>query len=493
MAEFKNLNKLQLEEAYTFDDVLLVPQISDVLPSNINLKSKLSEKIFLNLPILSSAMDTVTESAMAIAIARCGGIGIIHKNLSIEEQCIEVDRVKRSESGMITKPVAINQNNTIKEVYEILSKYKISGLPVVDENSKLAGIVTNRDIKYISDNNVLVKNIMTPLNKLITANVGISIENAKKILQENRIEKLPLVDKNFVLKGLITSKDIDKAITYPNSCKDDLGRLVCGAAIGVEEYDRAKALIEIGVDLIVVDSAHGHSKKVLETVKNLRKNFPELLIAAGNIVTEEAAKDLHEAGANILKVGIGPGSICTTRIIAGVGVPQLTAIMNVARYAKLHNLPIIADGGIKYSGDITKALAAGADCVMIGGLLAGCQEAPGEEIILDGRKFKIYVGMGSLAAMERGSKDRYFQKNINSKKLVPEGIEASVPYKGLAQEVLFQLEGGIRSGMGYCGADNIESLQKKARFVKITNSGLIESHTHNVKITKEAPNYSHDK
>ncbi|ALV23327.1 inosine-5'-monophosphate dehydrogenase [Mycoplasma sp. (ex Biomphalaria glabrata)] len=480
----------KIELGLTFDDVLLVPQGSTIMPSSTSLQTKLTSDILLNIPIISSAMDTVTNSTLAIALARCGGIGIIHKNYSIEEQVKEVDRVKRSESGMITNPIYIQKGTTLKEADEIMGYYKISGLPIVSRDSMyLLGIITNRDIKYVEDFSEPVEKYMTPLDKLITAKTSIKLEDAKKILQKYKIEKLPLIDENGILKGLITSKDIDKAIQYPNACKDDKGRLRVGAAIGANEEAilRAESLVVAGVDVIVVDSAHGHSINVIETVKKLRKLFPKLNIIAGNIVTPEAAQELVEAGANAVKVGIGPGSICTTRVVTGVGVPQITAIKNVAKYCKERNIPIIADGGIKYSGDIVKALAIGASCVMLGSIFAGCHESPGEEIILDGRKFKIYAGMGSLAAMERGSKDRYFQEK--NQKLVPEGIEGRIPFKGKLEDVVFQLTGGIRSGLGYIGASDIVELQKRAIFVQITNAGLKESHPHGIQITKEAPNY----
>lgn len=481
-----------LREGLTFDDVLLVPHKSDVVPNEVCLKSKLTKKIDLNVPILSAAMDTVTTSTMAIAMAREGGIGFIHKNMSIEEQANQVDIVKRNESGMISNPITLNVEAKAYEAEEILAKYKISGLPIVDENNKLLGIITNRDLKYIADNSVLVKDIMTK-NNLITSKVGTTLEEAKEILWKNRIEKLPIVDENKKLVGLITSKDIDNAINYPNACKDEKGRLRVGAAVGVANntLDRVKALVEKGVDVISIDCAHGHSMNVIKLVKEIKAKYPNLDLIAGNIVTKEAAMELIEAGADALKVGIGPGSICTTRVVAGVGVPQITAVNDVYEVAKKKNIPVIADGGIKLSGDIVKALAAGASTVMLGSILAGCKEAPGEEVIYQGRKFKVYVGMGSLSAMKRGSADRYFQGAIKeAKKLVPEGIEGRVAYKGEVADTIYQLCGGIRSGMGYCGCRNIIDLQKNCEFIKITSAGLKESHPHDIEITTEAPNYT---
>ena len=485
------MNGKILKEAITFDDVLLVPARSEVLPHQVSLKTRLTKKITLNVPILSAAMDTVTESDLAIALARQGGIGFIHKNMSIEEQAAEVDRVKRSESGMITNPITLNQESTVMQAEEIMRRYKISGLPVTAEDGKLIGIITNRDIKYRKDMNQLVGEIMTK-EKLITAPVGTTLDEAKEVLLANRIEKLPITDEEGYLKGLITIKDIDNIIQYPNACKDEKGTLRCGAAVGIgpDTLDRVKALVEAGVDIITVDSAHGHSKGVIEMVRKIREAFPDLDLIGGNIVTAEAAKDLVEAGANAVKVGIGPGSICTTRVVAGVGVPQLTAVNDVYEYCKNQGIGVIADGGIKLSGDIVKALAAGADCVMLGGLLAGTKEAPGEEILLEGKKFKSYVGMGSIAAMKRGSKDRYFQTETDAQKLVPEGIEGRIAYKGAVKDVVFQLCGGIRAGMGYCGTPTIERLQVEGRFMKITGAGLLESHPHDITITKEAPNYS---
>lgn len=485
------MNGKIIKEAITFDDVLLVPAKSDVLPHQVSLKTKLTKKITLNLPILSAAMDTVTESDLAIALARQGGIGFIHKNMSIEEQAAEVDRVKRSENGMITDPITLNKESTVSQAEEIMSKYKISGLPVIEENGKLIGIVTNRDLKYRKDGNQLVGEIMTSKG-LITAPVGTTLDEAKEILLANRIEKLPITDEEGYLKGLITIKDIDKIVQYPNACKDEAGKLRCGAAVGVapDLMKRVDALVKAGVDIVTLDSAHGHSSGIIKAIKEIKKAYPDLEVIGGNIVTAEAAKDLIEAGVSAVKVGIGPGSICTTRVVAGVGVPQLTAVNDVYEYCKDKGIGVIADGGIKFSGDIVKALAAGGDCVMLGGLLAGTKEAPGEEIILEGRKFKVYVGMGSIAAMKRGSKDRYFQTENDASKLVPEGIEGRIAYKGSVKDVVFQLAGGIRAGMGYCGTPTIEDLQKNGKFMKITGAGLKESHPHDITITKEAPNYS---
>lgn len=476
----------------TFDDCLLVPQKSSVMPSEVSLQTRLARDIILNIPILSSAMDTVTESRLAIALAREGGMGFIHKNMSIEDQALEVEYVKRNESGMISNPITLNVNSTLKQAEALLSRYRISGLPVVDDENHLIGIITNRDLKYLELDDTLVSSVMTKEN-LITSRPGITLEEAKKILWRHRIEKLPIVDENNKLYGLITSKDIDHVRNYPNACKDSEGRLRVGAAVGVssDALERVDALVARGVDCITIDSAHGHSENVIQLIKQIKQKYPNLPLIAGNIVTKEAAADLIAAGADSLKVGIGPGSICTTRVVAGVGVPQLTAINEVYEYAREKNIPVIADGGIKYSGDIVKSLAVGADCVMLGSLFAGCQEAPGEEIIYQGRKFKTYVGMGSLAAMKRGSADRYFQKDsTEAKKLVPEGIEGRVPYKGELADTVYQLCGGIRSGMGYCGAGDISELKTKARLIRITNAGLIESHPHNIQITHESPNYS---
>lgn len=477
-------------DGLTFDDVLLVPQYSEVIPSQVNLRTKLTNNIILNIPIVSAAMDTVTEYEMAIAMARVGGLGFIHKNMSIEEQAEQVNRVKVSESGMITKPITLKSDSFLYEANEIMRKYKISGLPVINDENELLGIVTNRDLKYREDLNVRVDSVMTKDN-LVTASVGISLDEAKKILLEHRIEKLPIVE-GKILKGLITIKDIDNLIEYPNACKDDKGRLRVGAAVGIGEdtLDRVDALVKAGVDVITIDSAHGHSYSVLEIIKKIRAKYPDLDLIGGNIVTKDAAKALKEAGVNTVKVGIGPGSICTTRVVAGVGMPQLSAVMEVYEYCRDNDICVIADGGIKLSGDIVKALAAGADCVMLGSLLAGTYESPGEEIISNGRRYKSYVGMGSLAAMKRGSSDRYFQKKVSVSKFVPEGIESMVPVKGSLADSVYQLCGGISAGMGYCGCPTIADLKENSQFVKITNAGLKESHPHDVIITKEAPNYT---
>ncbi len=480
-------------EGLTFDDVLLVPQASSVLPHEVSLKTNLTKNIEINVPILSAAMDTVTESELAIAIAREGGIGFIHKNMTIERQAEEVEKVKRYESGMIANPITLTKNATLQDAHDLMGHYKISGLPVIEKDNSLIGIITNRDLKYRDDLTLKVKDIMTKEN-LITAAVGTTLEQAKQILLENRIEKLPIV-KNNKLKGLITIKDIDNIINYPNATKDEHGRLRVGAAVGIgsDTIERIDALTKAGVDIVTVDSAHGHSAGVVEAVRKIRKKFPKLNLIGGNIVTKEAAQDLIKAGVDAVKVGVGPGSICTTRIVSGVGVPQITAIMNVAEVCKKNDVSVIADGGIKFSGDLVKAIAAGADCVMLGGILAGTEEAPGEEVLFNGRKFKTYVGMGSLVAMKRGSKDRYFQLESATEKLVPEGIESMVPYKGRLKDTLFQLCGGLRSGMGYCGTPTIEKLKRDGQFLKITNAGLKESHPHDVIVTKEAPNYQNSK
>ncbi len=477
------------KEGLTFDDVLLMPRRSEVFGREIDVSTELNDKIKLNIPLFSAAMDTVTESRLAIAIAREGGIGIIHKNMSIAEQAEEVDRVKRSESGVITNPFSLTPDHRVYDAEELMSKYRISGVPIVNEENKLVGILTNRDLRFIHDYSIRIDEVMTKEN-LVTAPVGTTLEQAEVILQQHKIEKLPLVDENNELKGLITIKDIEKAIQFPNAAKDQQGRLLCGAAVGVSKdvMERVKALVEVGVDLIVVDSAHGHHINILNTVRQIREQYPDLTICAGNVATAEGTRDLIEAGASMVKVGIGPGSICTTRVIAGIGVPQVTAIYDCATEARKHGVPIIADGGIKYSGDITKALAAGANAVMIGSLFAGTEESPGESEIFQGRRFKVYRGMGSLGAMKKGSKDRYFQENES--KLVPEGIEGRVPYKGPLADTVYQLIGGLRSGMGYCGAANLKELQEETQFIRITGAGLRENHPHDVQITKEAPNYS---
>lgn len=478
-----------IQDAITFDDVLLVPSYSEVLPSQVSLKTRLTDKIELNIPLVSAAMDTVSEARLAISLAREGGLSFIHKNMSIEEQASEIDGVKRSESGMISDPITLGRHHKLKDAEQLMQRYRISGLPVVENDKTLVGIITNRDIRYQTDMEQLVEDVMTKEN-LITSDINTDLHKAKDILLRNRVEKLPIVDESYKLIGLITIKDIDNLSEFPNACKDNQGRLRVGAGVGVgaETMERVQALISKGVDIIALDSAHGHSKGVIDKVREVRNAFPNLDIVGGNIVTGLAAKDLIDAGANVLKVGVGPGSICTTRVVAGVGVPQLSAIYDVYEYAHTKNVSIIADGGIKLSGDIVKAIASGAHCVMVGSLFAGTDEAPGEEIIYQGRKFKTYQGMGSLSAMKRGSKDRYFQSD--AKKLVPEGIEGRVPYKGSLSEVVYQLCGGLRAGMGYCGTPDIESLIKNGKMVKITNAGLNESHPHDVVITKEAPNYS---
>ena len=477
------------KEGLTFDDVLLIPGESDVTPNMIQLDTTLAGKVKLKTPIMTSAMDTVTESKMAIAIAREGGIGIIHKNMSIEKQADEVDKVKRSENGVIVNPFSLTENHFVYDADELMGKYKISGVPIVDNEGKLVGIITNRDMRFMTDFNTRIADVMTKDN-LVTAPVGTTLQEAQEILRAHKIEKLPLVDQDGYLKGLITIKDIEKSVQYPNSARDERGRLLCGAAIGVtaDILDRAKALIDAQVDVLVLDSAHGHSANIMRCVKMVKEAFPDTPVIAGNIATAEAAEALIQAGADALKVGIGPGSICTTRVVAGIGVPQITAVYDVACVAEKYDIPVIADGGIKYSGDIVKALAAGANVVMLGSLLAGCEEAPGATEIFQGRQFKVYRGMGSLGAMECGSKDRYFQEG--AKKLVPEGVEGRVPYKGVVADTIFQLCGGIRSGMGYCGCKDIPTLHEKAKFVRITGAGLKESHPHDIYITKEAPNYS---
>jgi IMP dehydrogenase len=479
--------------ALTFDDVLLQPAKSDILPKEVDVNTKLSEDISLNIPIISAAMDTVTESRLAIAIARQGGLGIIHKNMSIRDQADEVDKVKRSESGVIVDPFSLGPDDMIYEAEELMSKYHISGVPIVDENYKLIGILTNRDLRFEQDFDRPIKEVMTK-EGLVTAPVGTTVEEAKSALQKHKIEKLPLVDENNVLKGLITIKDIEKARKYPNSAKDENGQLLVGAAVGTgpETFNRVRAVFEAGADVVVVDTAHGHSKKVNDMVKDIKKKFPEITLIAGNVATAKATEELIKAGADVVKVGVGPGSICTTRVVAGVGVPQITAINEAAKVAEKYGKTIIADGGIKYSGDIVKALAAGANTVMIGSLLAGTEESPGELEIYKGRSYKVYRGMGSVDAMKQGSKDRYFQEERKEEKFVPEGIEGRVPYKGKLSDTIYQLVGGLRSGMGYCGTGTISALQQDAEFVRITSAGLRESHPHDVDITKEAPNYSID-
>ena len=475
-------------EGLTFDDVLLVPARSRVMPRDVDVSTRLTRKIKLNLPLMSAGMDTVTESRMAIAMAREGGIGVIHRNLSIEKQAEEVDKVKRSEHGVITNPFRLSPDHTLSDAAALMERYRISGVPIT-VGDRLVGIITNRDLRFEKDYAKPIGAVMTREN-LVTAPVGTTLDEAQEILRQHKVEKLPIVDEQFNLKGLITIKDIEKAIQYPRSAKDKAGRLLAAAAIGVggDALDRAKALIEAGVDLIVVDSAHGHAQPVLDMVTELKRRFPEVQVLAGNVATAEGTRDLIKAGADAVKVGVGPGSICTTRVVAGIGVPQITAIYEAARVGQEFDIPIVADGGIKYSGDLTKAIAAGASVVMLGSLLAGTEESPGEFEIYQGRKYKVYRGMGSLGAMKEGSRDRYFQEH--EEKLVPEGIEGRVPYRGTVSDMVFQLIGGLRAGMGYCGVKDIEELQHKTKFIRITNAGLKESHPHGVQITKEAPNYS---
>ena len=480
------------KEGLTFDDVLLIPAKSEVLPREVNVETTLSDTLKMKTPFISAGMDTVTEAEMAIAMARQGGFGVIHKNMSIEEQAEQVDRVKRSESGVITNPFFLTPEHQVYDAEHLMAKFRISGVPIVnnEKEKKLVGIITNRDLRFIDDYSIIIKEVMTSEN-LITGKVGTTLEEAQKVLQKYKIEKLPLVDENNVLKGLITIKDIEKVIEYPNSAKDEQGRLIVGAAVGVtnDTMLRIEKLVEAQVDVIVIDTAHGHSAGVIEKVREVRERYPKLNIVAGNVATAEGTRDLIKAGANIVKVGIGPGSICTTRVIAGIGVPQITAIHDCAEEAKKHGVPIIADGGIKFSGDVVKALASGAHAVMLGSLFAGVTESPGEMEIFQGRQYKVYRGMGSLGAMKAGSKDRYFQEDDDVKKLVPEGIEGRVAYKGSLANTMQQLIGGLRAGMGYCGTKNLEALRNDSKFIRITNAGLKESHPHEVQITKEAPNY----
>ncbi|MBR5135050.1 MAG: IMP dehydrogenase [Clostridia bacterium] len=483
-----NAGEKFLKEGLTFDDVLLIPRASDILPSDINVSTKLTKDITLNIPLMTAAMDTVTESNMAIAIAREGGIGVIHKNMPVEQQVDLVDRVKRSENGVIVDPFFLSPDHLVEDANELMGKYRISGVPIC-RDGKLVGILTNRDMRFLSDFSQRIEDVMTHEN-LITAPVGTTLAEAQEILRQHRIEKLPLVDANGVLKGLITIKDIEKNLKYPNSARDKAGRLLCAAAIGAtaDVLDRASRLVEAQVDALVLDSAHGHSQNIIKAVAKVKAAFPNVSLIAGNIATAEAAEALIAAGADAIKVGIGPGSICTTRVVAGIGVPQITAVYDAACVASKYNIPVIADDGSKYSGDIVNAIAAGANVVMIGSLVAGCAESPGETEIYQGRQFKVYRGMGSLAAMEKGSKDRYFQES--NKKLVPEGVEGRVPFKGPVADTIYQMLGGLRAGMGYCGCPDIPSLQKNGQFVRITGAGLKESHPHDINITKEAPNYS---
>ena len=476
-------------EGLTFDDVLLLPAESDILPADVDLTTYLTNKVKLNIPVMSAAMDTVTEYRMAIAIAREGGIGVIHKNMSIDSQAEQVDMVKRSENGVISNPFFLKADNTLGEADRLMAKYRISGVPIVDDSGRRTGIITNRDMKFETDLSRRIGEVMTSEN-LVTGKVGTTLNEAREILHRHKIEKLPIVDDEYRLKGLITIKDIEKVFKYPNSAKDAQGRLLCAAAIGATKdvLDRAGALIDVGADVLVLDSAHGHSKNIMNSVSKVKEAFPEIQLIAGNVATPEATEALIKAGADCVKVGIGPGSICTTRVVSGIGVPQISAVLRCADKASQYGIPVIADGGIKYSGDITKAIAAGANVVMMGSMLAGCEEAPGEQEVYQGRQFKVYRGMGSLGAMQKGSKDRYFQED--NKKLVPEGVEGRVPYRGPLSETVFQMMGGLRSGMGYCGARNIKELKENTKFVRITGAGLKESHPHDVFITKEAPNYS---
>ena len=478
-----------LKEGLTFDDVLLVPRKSQVLPKDVNIQTYLTKDIKLNIPLMSAGMDTVTESKMAISMARQGGIGIIHKNMTIEEQALEVDKVKRSESGVIVDPFYLSKEHTIKDADDIMARYKISGVPIVDNDNKLIGIITNRDIKFEDDLNKKIDEVMTKEN-LVTAREGIDLVEAQAILKQHKIEKLPIVDEEGHLKGLITIKDIEKKIQYPNSAKDSRGRLLCGAALGISAdlMDRVDALVKSNVDVVVLDSAHGHSQGVIDALKKVKLAYPELQVIAGNVATPEATEDLIKAGADCVKVGIGPGSICTTRVVAGIGVPQVTAVMDCAEVGHKYGVPVIADGGIKYSGDIVKAIAAGASVCMMGSMFAGTEESPGEIVLYRGRSYKTYRGMGSIGAMEKGSKDRYFQND--AKKLVPEGVEGMVAYKGKAEDIVYQMIGGLKSGMGYCGSATIKDLMDNAQFIKITAASLKESHPHDITITKEAPNYS---
>ena len=486
----KAYNEKFVKEGLTFDDVLLIPAESDVTPDMVKLQTKLTNKITLNIPLMTAAMDTVTESEMAIAIAREGGIGVIHKNMTIEEQATEVDKVKRSENGVITNPFYLSPNHTVEDADKLMGKYKISGVPICEADGTLVGILTNRDLRFMTDFSAKIADVMTPKSELVTAMAGTTLDDAKKILMKSKIEKLPLVDKNGKLTGLVTIKDIEKAVKYPNTARDSTDRLLCAAALGVtaDVLDRAKALYDAGVDAFVLDSAHGHSKNILANVSKVKNAFPDVELIAGNVATADATEALIKAGADAVKIGIGPGSICTTRVVAGIGVPQITAIYDSAERADKYGIPVIADGGIKYSGEIVKALAAGGSVVMVGSLVAGCDEAPGETEIWQGRQFKVYRGMGSLGAMNHGSADRYFQKG--SKKFVPEGVEGRVPYKGSLSDTVFQMMGGLRSGMGYVGAHNIEQLRTQSKFVRITSAGLKESHPHDIYITKEAPNYT---
>ena len=490
MADYKNKFA---KEGLTFDDVLLIPAKSDVTPDGVDLQTRLTKNITLNIPLMTAAMDTVTESQMAIAIAREGGIGVIHKNMTIEDQATEVDKVKRSENGVIANPFYLSPEHTVRDAEELMGKYHISGVPICLDDKTLVGILTNRDLRFLTDYTLKIKDVMTPKEKLVTGRAGTTLEEAKTVLMKSKVEKLPLVDDSGKLTGLVTIKDIEKAVKYPNTARDKNDRLLCSAALGVtnDVLDRAKALFDAGVDAFVLDSAHGHSKNIIENISKIKNAFPEVELIAGNVATAKATEELIKAGADAVKVGIGPGSICTTRVVAGIGVPQITAISDCAEIADKYGIPIIADGGIKYSGEIVKAIAAGGSVVMVGSLVAGCEESPGDMEIWQGRQFKVYRGMGSIGAMNKGSADRYFQKG--SKKFVPEGVEGRVPYKGALSDTVYQMMGGLRSGMGYVGCHNIEELRHNAEFIRITGAGLIESHPHDVYITKEAPNYSGSK
>jgi IMP dehydrogenase len=478
------------KEGLSFDDVLLVPRRSDVLPRDADTSTRLTNAISLNIPLISAPMDLVTESELAIAVAREGGLGVIHRNMAVQDQAREVDRVKRSESGMISRPITLRPDATVQQALNMMMQFRISGVPITNDDGKLVGILTNRDLRFLDKTDVPIEKVMTTRD-LVTVPEGTTLEEAKQVLHSHRIEKLPVVDKDFMLKGLITVKDIKKKAKYPNACKDEKGRLRVGAAVGVssDTHKRVEALVAAGVDVLVVDSAHGHSSGVIKAVERIKAAHPGTELIAGNVVSPDAVKELARAGADAIKVGIGPGSICTTRVVAGVGVPQVTAIMRCRKACDDLGLPLVADGGIKYSGDIVKAIAAGAHSVMVGSLFAGTEESPGETVLLDGRSYKVYRAMGSISAMKAGSGDRYFQEDVEARKLVPEGIEGRVPYRGPLSQTVFQLVGGLRSGMGYCGAENIEALRTRARFIKITHAGLIESHPHDVTITKEAPNY----
>lgn len=479
-----------VKEGLTFDDVLLIPAESDVTPDKVQLQTRLTKDIMLNIPVMTAAMDTVTESRMAIAIAREGGIGVIHKNMTIEEQATEVDKVKRSENGVITNPFFLSPEHLASDAEALMNKYHISGVPICENDGTLVGILTNRDMRFMTDYNVKISTVMTPKAQLVTAPKGTTLEEAKEMLMKSKVEKLPFVDENGKLCGLVTIKDIEKSVKYPNTARDKEGRLLCAAALGVTDdvLIRAQALADAGVDAFVLDSAHGHSKNIMNSVDKVKNAFPNISLIAGNVATADATEALIKAGADAVKVGIGPGSICTTRVVAGIGVPQITAIYDSAERADKYGIPVIADGGIKYSGEIVKAIAAGGSAVMMGSLVAGCEESPGDTEIYQGRQFKVYRGMGSLGAMNKGSADRYFQKG--SKKFVPEGVEGRVPYKGALGDTIYQMMGGLRSGMGYCGCHTIEELRTNAKFIRITNAGLVESHPHDISITKEAPNYS---